>query len=477
MLELNPYRKNKINLTDYDYEKDIDNRMILSKLTAHDFIVLEELLFSPSHRPLEDFFDGLDLSKKEVIRTLDLLKNSGLFTIENSELIIHKEMRKYFEAAIMKFEIGFVPGVEFLQTLLKKVPIHILPHWYPIPRSTDNIFDAIIEKYLKTPQIYQRYLIELNFGDNILDGIMQDLMEAPEFTLPAVSIKQKYGIADRDFEEIMLLLEFNFVACLVYTKEGTQWIPHVTLFYEWREYLRFVNTRVPKPLQKIVNRYRPADFAFVDDLTALLESIDKEPLALSIDQNERWVPVRGELKRLFQVIDDLEAEGEQRGEHYLSHLIHKTLSVKLGSIAHNSLQLSPKAEEWLALPLEQRALFLYKYSINTIPTDDVSASVATERSIKEIEKALGKIFDIGWIDFEAFLQSLVIPLSDQSRVTLQKVGRSWRYMLPIYNDAEKGLLQKVILEFLFEAGITAIGQADGHPCFKVTEFGKKWLVV
>ena len=30
MLEANPYRKNKINLQDYDFEKDIKNRVLMS---------------------------------------------------------------------------------------------------------------------------------------------------------------------------------------------------------------------------------------------------------------------------------------------------------------------------------------------------------------------------------------------------------------------------------------------------------------
>ena len=41
--------------------------------------------------------------------------------------------------------------MEFIQLLLRKVPIDILPTWYPIPRTSNSIFDSLIEKYMKTP--------------------------------------------------------------------------------------------------------------------------------------------------------------------------------------------------------------------------------------------------------------------------------------------------------------------------------------
>jgi len=45
MLELNPFRKNKINLEDYEYQKDIQNRLLMANLTEQDRLVLEEILY------------------------------------------------------------------------------------------------------------------------------------------------------------------------------------------------------------------------------------------------------------------------------------------------------------------------------------------------------------------------------------------------------------------------------------------------
>ncbi len=69
-------------------------------------------------------------------------------------LFVDKDVRKYFEAKVEKFDEDFQPNLDFLQSILNKVSIHTLPLWYPIPRSTDNIFASIIETYFSTPKIY-----------------------------------------------------------------------------------------------------------------------------------------------------------------------------------------------------------------------------------------------------------------------------------------------------------------------------------
>ncbi len=45
--------------------------------------------------------------------------------------------------------------------VLKRIPISVLPNWYSFPRSTDHIFDSIIEKYMMTPKVYRRHLLDL----------------------------------------------------------------------------------------------------------------------------------------------------------------------------------------------------------------------------------------------------------------------------------------------------------------------------
>ena len=173
MVETNIFRKNKINLEDYDYQKDIQNRVLMSHFSTEDLEVLEEIVYSSQKIPISRLVDQLDKNLDKLQAILEKLAKTDLFKIEEDTVVVDKEMRKYFETQIQKFEEDFTPGMEFLQALLKKVPIHVLPNWYPIPRTSNNIFNSLIEKYLETPQTFQRYLSELNLGDPVLNGIIQ----------------------------------------------------------------------------------------------------------------------------------------------------------------------------------------------------------------------------------------------------------------------------------------------------------------
>ena len=175
MAELSSLRKNKISLEDYDFKHDIENRLLMSQFSSHDLEVLEEILYSSIKIPVRKISKSVDLDEDELFPILEKLSKTGLFTFEGDSIVVDKEMRKYFEAQILKFDPDFKPGMEFLQSILRKVPIHVLPIWYSIPRTSNNIFESLVEKYLLTPQIFQRYLMELSFPDPILAGIVHEV--------------------------------------------------------------------------------------------------------------------------------------------------------------------------------------------------------------------------------------------------------------------------------------------------------------
>ena len=52
MVETNIFRKNKINLEDYDYQKDIQNRVLMSHFSTEDLEVLEEIVYSSQKIPI-----------------------------------------------------------------------------------------------------------------------------------------------------------------------------------------------------------------------------------------------------------------------------------------------------------------------------------------------------------------------------------------------------------------------------------------
>src|SRR5205807_9550304 len=136
-------------------------------------------------------------------------------------------------------EPDFKPDMEYLQGILRKVPIHVLPLWYAIPRTSNNIFESIVEKYLLTPNAYHRYLSELTFTNPIAARVMHDVFTSPDCRMSSSDIITKYNLTRAEFEEILLLLEFSFVACVTYTRGEDLFLEWVTPFNEWHEYLLF----------------------------------------------------------------------------------------------------------------------------------------------------------------------------------------------------------------------------------------------
>jgi len=477
MVETHVYRKNKINLEDYDYRKDIQNRLLLSHLTPEDLEVLEEIIYSPTQFAISKLAKQLDKTGQEVLETLMKLSETNLFKIEDDHVTVDKEMRKYFETQIVKFEENFTPGMEFLQTLLKKVPIHILPNWYPIPRTSNNIFHSLIEKYLHTPQTFQRYLAELNFGDEKLSGIVNDLFTSPDHKIYSEDLRKKYELSDEEFEEKMLYLEFNFVCCLVYERKGEEWIEVVTLFQEWKDYLSFLKESQPQeiPKKSRIKRTRPKDFSFVEDMSTLLALANTHSFFVKLDSKERWIP---EKKLITSILKECEGfdlkteEDEEFFKDYINRVIQKLLFLKLATIEKSQLVPAEDASEWLTLPIEKRALNTYKMTVNRYPFSEFPQEICTDRNIHEIEKTVSRIIDSGWVFLEDFLRGIIAPISENSKMVLKKTGRYWKYTLPDYSEEETHLIQKVIFDWLFEGGIISTGVYDGKPCLQITPLGQ-----
>ena len=120
MIELTQLKKNKITLSDYNYRRDIENRLLLASFTTFEISVLEEILYSPIKVLIRKIAKNIDKSEEEVLPVLEKLSKTGLLAIEGDSITVDKETRKYFETEIEKFEPDFCPGMEFLQNVLKK---------------------------------------------------------------------------------------------------------------------------------------------------------------------------------------------------------------------------------------------------------------------------------------------------------------------------------------------------------------------
>lgn len=443
MIEVNsPTRKNKISLEDYPYRRDIENRLLMSQFTTFEFQVLEEILYSPLKTSVRKLAKNLDVSEVDLLPIVEQFAKTGLLELSGEEITVDKEMRKYYESQILKFDEEFAPGMEFLQSLLRKVPIHVLPSWYSIPRTSNNIFDSIIEKYLLTPQIFQRYLAELNLGDPILTGMAQMVFAAPDFKVFGSELMEKYQISREQFEINTLYLEFNFVCCLGYEKVGNEWKEVITPFYEWREYLRFLRDTEIKPLPENakIEQQHFSEFAFTEAMSDLLSRAKRHPIPC----------------------EELEETA----------ILAKLRLLKLAEIVDKRLCALDAANDWLDMNLENRALFVHRHPLNRLTSNLVPHHLATDRNIREAEKSLVRAHRKGWILFDDFIKGVTVPLGEQSIVMLKRNGKTWKYTLPSYSDEEKELIKATLFQWLPEVGMVITGKYKGQDCFKLTHFGE-----
>jgi len=476
MLELSSIRKNKVNLADYNFQLDIDSRMLLADFSQFDQEVIEEILFNPLKISIKKLCRTLECSENKLQPILQKLSSVGLIQFREDMLLVDKERRKYFEFQISRFDERFTPNMEFIQGLLKLVPIHVLPSWYAIPRSSNNIFESIVEKYLLTPQIYQRYVSELNFSDPIINGIIQDVFSSPDFKVSSSDLIAKYNLARSDFEQVMLQLEFHFVCYVTYSRDDEHWNEWVTPIHEWREYLLFLqNTETPVITEsKSIIRNRKNDFAFVEDMGNLLRLAKKKPFSIDRKQNE-LTPATIKSLALHCKIPIDTCEKIAFAGHYFTQIIDKLTLVRLAESVNGRLTVLDTAKEWLEMNMENRALYLYRHSLNKLVSSTLNLNLCTEKNLREAEKSIKRVLHGGWILFDDFIQGSIVSFNEDSAVVLKKNGKQWKYMLPQYSDDEKSLIKATIFDFLFECGIVAIGTINGQDCFAVTPFGQYFL--
>ena len=316
--------------------------------------------------------------------------------------------------------------------------------------------------------------MELNFGNDAMTAIVDDVFNSDNLLVLGKDLKEKYNLSDEKFEEVMLHLEFNFVCCLTYRKTNDDWEQVVTPFYEWKQYLKFLKssraTPIASPSEVIV--FKENEFAFVEDLTALLNLCKKEPIALIRTQGEKWAADPAFYKKIASVLTEGSDDDRESFKNYVSDLIEKLIFLRLVDISDSSLVIHKDADEWLALSVENRALASYKQTLSKLDLEPFSKELATERNVREIEKNLNNVIHTGWVYFDEFMKGMAAPISEDTKIVLKKVGKNWEYALPNYNDEEKDLIKKTVLKWLFETGLVSIGTHDNKPCFRVTSFGQ-----
>lgn len=462
MLKFGSARKNKVDLNDYDYQLDIENRLLLSQISTLDIRVLEEILLSSLTSTLPALARALKTDVHVVAPIVQKFAKTGLLKQDGESFTVDKERRRYYEFQIRKFDEDFKPNLQYAQDLLTKVPIHVLPQWYSIPRASANIFESIVEKYLLTPRVFQRYLLELNLGNSTIEGILQDVYSAPDFIVKATDLRQKYDLNREEFEEYMLHLEFNFLCFISYVQADSVWEEVVTPLHEWRQHLRYLRDTMPEPIQdsSTIAQTRPGERAFIHDFLSVLSHIQNAPL------NAEPAPPPYYFR----------AQHPHVHPDYLSWQLYKLHGVGLIDLQKGQFVTTQSANEWLQMDPEEAALLLYRHHDNPWRDPQFQQSPRMEREFRELERSLERISNQGWIRFNEFIKGVLAPVRGSGEITLQRVGRRWAYTRPTYTPEQVSFIRDVIFERFFEAGFVEIGSIDDQTlCFRVTPFGKSMI--
>ncbi len=450
-------KKNRINLSDYPYEKDIKNRLLMADLTVFEVDVIHEILHSSIKIEIEQLAESLNTSPKKLVPVLEKLSKMKLLKVLDQQIEVNKEMRKYFESEIIKYDDEFQADMEFLKGLLNKVPIHVLPQWYPIPKTSDDIFLSIIEKFFHTPKLYQRYLDDLTFDDPILREIMNEVFASPDLKVQCKSLLKKYSLTREKLEEYLLLLEFNLACCLSYSMVDDKWEEVITPFYEWKKYLQFERDTHPVTIKDTENivRTHPEDFGFVQDMTRILLAAQDKMITLV---NNELSPEN--VKEFLP-----EVEFNKLPPYYIKKVIETLVKLKFLDIENNILETLDSANDWIKKPILEQAMLLYRFS----------GSHIQDKDIRSTEKSLKKVLKMGWIYFDDFIAGFTAPIGEVQPVSLQCTGKRWKYVLPKYSKGDINLIKTTIFERLFQSGMVCTGMHDGKACFMVTPFGKNTL--
>lgn len=437
-------RKNKITLSDYNYRQDIENRLFMAELSLLEVDVLGEIINGSLKTTVATIADNLHIKSKDLKPILEKLAKIRLFKIEGENILVDKELRKYYEAQIIKFDDDFHPDLEFLQGLLSKVPIHALPVWYAIPRNSDHIFNSIVEKFLLTPKIYERYLQDLTFENPILSAIVKEIFAAPDYKIRSRKLIEKFKLSREQFEEHMLFLEFSLVCCISYNKTQDLWEEVVTPFHEWRELQLFIkNTNPPiiKDVQNIQLTYQK-EYGFLNELNTFLTTLLKKAIPLK--------------------------DAPQK-------ILETAILLKVAQIDKQRIIPTPLTAEWLEKALIDQAIFLYRKTLKRLLNVHDLQNSFSEKDFREVEKSLRRLSHGGWVYYDDFLKGCLAAIGSNQPIQLQNKGKRWKYSIPVYHENELEFIKLIVCEYLVHAGMIDTGYHRDKLCLCLTTFGRHSL--
>lgn len=433
MLNNNAPRKHKVELSDYDFQRDVATRLFFANLTEFQKNIIEEIVNSSVKCSIKQIASTLETDVTSLQPFLAQLESFDLHKIQGDQLLVNKEVRKYFAYEVEKFSPSFEPDMLHLQALLNKVPIHTLPQWYAIPRATDNIFHSIIERYFHTPKTYRKHMEDMAVDCPQLFQIYQMICQSPDLSVSAECLMKKFHWTQEQFEKVMLEFEYNLCGSLCYKKDGDLWKEYATLYHEWKLLTHFKTSQLPPSLgSDSYTRKHASDFSFIEELTKLSHCLVDDD---KIDRSSPWQQL------LLETASDL-------------------------NIPENPML-------WIRKTKQEQCASVYKMLLNK---SRVSSGKFAEKDLREVEKYLKIVAPRGWICFDDFMKGFTGPVRSHAPIELHKKGKKWRYRVPEHTDEDRNVVHMIVTDFLWKAGIVALGSCeDGKECFAVTPYGRMSL--
>lgn len=467
MSELLQTKKKNLFLQDHDYQKDLYLRKELAQYSSTDLLVLEEILYSPLKISVKKLAKNVDLSLEEIESSLEKIATTSLFTESEQMLFVDKKVRKYLDIHILPYTEDFRPSIDYVISLLQLCPIEILPQWYSIPRSSNDIMQSIIEKYLLTPVFYERHLENIGSQHPLCKQILDFVFSSPTRSILKDDLFDYLGISEEKFEECLFYLELQFVLFSHY-QHGKIFLKPLQ---EWEDYLQF-----HIPLSAIekdddnLEVFRKNPFAAVEDMRALLLLFQKEPLAVHRDTKEIDQNTLMYAARYLEFSPDDLCEKEKITE-YLSNLIDLLLSLRLADIVDDKLYACAFANEFIDKTPKERAFFIYKHPLLDAQFFQKQGAKFTEKELREAERAILPAKDGGWFLLNGLLEKMRVHLRDEHMIYLKKEGRRYFYALPSYSDVEKSFVHTTLYHWLFFCGIVEKAGKNGSAYLRLTSFG------
>jgi hypothetical protein len=472
MHDIKIFQKHRIKLSDYDHESDVKNRLFFPTLNELELEILEEFSYLAMNFSIQTLIEGIECTIETLREILRKFSNANLINFKDDLVIISKSQKRLIEERVATYEPDFKYNLEYLQTLLRKVPIDIQPLWYQLPRTSDNIFNSIIEKYLVTPTLYQRHLGEIKSLNPIYRNII-DLVFANEMLrVPLCELQSVLSIEDEEFEKHIIFLEFCFILFKTSRITEGKCSQYLEPLHEYKEFLLTQkNYAVKSSIEKKITPYRPSEFSFIEDMTDLAHLAKHHELVFELhEQGNTYNLSEGSYKLCFENLKQM--QDCENSREYLKQVLTKLESLDLIKIENKQIVVGQVANEWMELELMNRSHVTFKHPYNQVICQGLYPKLYSERLIHDIENAVAKTEPMTWVNLDEFISQSMISIDKNARLQLKKVGSQYKYLFPEYTQEQKEFIRAIIENFLFESSIVELAYCEEATYFKVTSFGR-----